>query len=217
MFAARAGAGQPAISGPLRVSQKNPRYFETPGGQPVLLVGAHTWDNLQDVEVAGLPRFDWPAYVDFLERNHHNFARLWRQESARWMVEAPGDCVMTPQPWRRVGPGLALDGKPRFDLTQLDEAIGMKKVPVEEKRALVERMDAVLGLGLMGLERADLRVRPKAATLTEAEIEAELDRRQQARADKDFAASDAIRDALLAKGIEVMDGDPLRWDWKPVS
>ncbi len=102
-------------------------------------------------------------------------------------------------------------------LTQLDEAIGMKKVPVEEKRALVERMDAVLGLGLMDLDRADLRVRPKAAALTEAEIEAELDRRQQARAEKDFAASDAIRDALLAQGVEVMDGDPLRWDWKPLA
>jgi cysteinyl-tRNA synthetase len=101
-------------------------------------------------------------------------------------------------------------------LTQFDEAIGMKKVPVEEKRALVETMDAVLGLNLFGLERADLRVRPKDATLTEAEIEAELDRRQEARAAKDFAASDAIRDGLIARGIDVMDGDPLRWDWKPL-
>lgn len=101
-------------------------------------------------------------------------------------------------------------------LTQLDEAIGMKKVPVEEKRALVEAMDAVLGLNLFALDRADLRLRPKSATLTEAEIEAALDKRQEVRAAKDFAASDAIRDDLLAKGVEVMDGDPLRWDWKPV-
>ena len=33
-------------------------------------------------------------------------------------------------------------------------------------------------------------------------------------AEKDFAASDAIRDELAAKGVEVMDGDPLGWEWK---
>lgn len=99
-------------------------------------------------------------------------------------------------------------------LTLFDEAIGMKKVPVEEKRALIEAMDAVLGFGLLGIRREELRVRPKSATITEAEIEAELDRRQAARAEKDFATSDAIRDTLAAKGVEVMDGDPLRWEWK---
>jgi cysteinyl-tRNA synthetase len=101
-------------------------------------------------------------------------------------------------------------------LTQLDEAIAIKKVPVEEKRALVAAMDAVLGLDLFALTRADLRIRPRDAVLTESEIEAALDQRQQARADKDFAASDAIRDELLGKGVDVMDGDPLRWDWRPV-
>ena len=38
--------------------------------------------------------------------------------------------------------------------------------------------------------------------------------RLDARAAKDFAASDAIRDELAAQGVEVMDGDPLGWDWK---
>ena len=35
-----------------------------------------------------------------------------------------------------------------------------------------------------------------------------------ARAAKDFPRSDAIRDELAAFGVEVMDGDPLGWDWK---
>ncbi len=64
------------------------------------------------------------------------------------------------------------------------------------------------------LNRADLRIRPKAATITEAEIEAALARRKEARAAKDFATSDAIRDELVAQGVEVMDGDPLGWEWK---
>ena len=38
--------------------------------------------------------------------------------------------------------------------------------------------------------------------------------RKEARAAKDFATSDAIRDELSGKGVEVMDGDPLGWDWK---
>ena len=39
-------------------------------------------------------------------------------------------------------------------------------------------------------------------------------KRREARAAKDFARSDAIRDELAAAGVEVMDGDSLGWDWK---
>ena len=52
------------------------------------------------------------------------------------------------------------------------------------------------------------------AVITDAEIETALTARKEARAAKDFAKSDAIRDDLIAKGVEVMDGDPLGWDWK---
>jgi cysteinyl-tRNA synthetase len=99
-------------------------------------------------------------------------------------------------------------------LTLLDEAVGTKKVPVEEKRAVIEAMDAVLGLDLLTLTRADLRLRPAAATITEDEIEAQLAQRKEARAAKDFETSDAIRDALITAGVEVMDGDPLGWEWR---
>ncbi len=75
-------------------------------------------------------------------------------------------------------------------------------------------MNEVLGLSLSSLTRTDLRIRPKDAQLTEVEIEAELERRKEARAAKDFATSDAIRDSLAAKGVEVMDGDPLGWEWR---
>jgi cysteinyl-tRNA synthetase len=44
-----------------------------------------------------------------------------------------------------------------------------------------------------------------------------LEQRKAARADKDFAKSDALRDALIAKGVDVMDGDPLGWDWQPIA
>ena len=83
-----------------------------------------------------------------------------------------------------------------------------------DRRRMIDECDAVLGLNLTTLTREDLRIRPKSAIITEAEIETALAARTEARAAKDFAKSDAIRDDLIAKGVEVMDGDPLGWDWK---
>ncbi|HET8613150.1 MAG TPA: hypothetical protein VFL92_10330, partial [Sphingomonas sp.] len=42
-----------------------------------------------------------------------------------------------------------------------------------------------------------------------------LDDRQQARAARDFSVADAARDRLKTAGVEIMDGDPLRWEWRP--
>ena len=100
-------------------------------------------------------------------------------------------------------------------LPLLEEAIAIKKVPVDEKLCLIAAFDQALGLSLLQLSRADLRIMPKDAQITPDEVEAELDRRQKARAEKDFALSDQIRDALIERGVDVMDGDPLRWEWQP--
>ncbi len=102
-------------------------------------------------------------------------------------------------------------------LTVLEEVAALKKVDAGEKLAALAAMDAVLGLDLLALDRAVLRIRPKAAAITEDEIEATLAARKAARADKDFARSDALRDELAARGVEVMDGDPLGWEWKLVE
>jgi len=99
-------------------------------------------------------------------------------------------------------------------LTVLEDIAALKKVDAGEKLAAIARLDSVLGLDLLALERPTLRLRPKAATITETEIEDILARRKQARADKDFAISDRLRDELAAQGVEAMDGDPLGWDWK---
>ncbi|MCC6924770.1 cysteine--tRNA ligase [Novosphingobium sp.] len=99
-------------------------------------------------------------------------------------------------------------------LTVLEEAAALKKTDSGEKLAALAAMDRALGLDLLTLRREELRIRPKAATIAEAEIEAILTQRKEARAAKDFATSDALRDELAAAGVEVMDGDPLGWDWK---
>ena len=99
-------------------------------------------------------------------------------------------------------------------ITALETLLSLKKIGVADQLAAIADMDNVLGLNLMALTRQDLRVRPKAARIHEEEIETALAARKEARAAKDFAKSDAIRDDLIAKGVEVMDGDPLGWDWR---
>ncbi len=80
---------------------------------------------------------------------------------------------------------------------------------------ILATINQVLGLDLLTLTRVDLRIRPVTATLTKTDIEARLAERKAARAAKDFATSDRIRDELTNAGVEVMDGDPLLdWDWK---
>jgi cysteinyl-tRNA synthetase len=99
-------------------------------------------------------------------------------------------------------------------LILLEEVVALKKQDPADKLTAIAQMDSVLGLNLLTLTRQDLRIRPKAATITEPEIETALTARKEARAAKDFATSDRIRDDLIAKGVDVMDGDPLGWDWK---
>ena len=99
-------------------------------------------------------------------------------------------------------------------LPVLDEMLADKKLSPTVRLAALSDFDEAFGLGLAMLTRTDLRVRPATAPLTEADIETHLAARKEARAAKDFARSDAIRDALTAAGVEVMDGDPLGWDWK---
>lgn len=99
-------------------------------------------------------------------------------------------------------------------LTLLEDVIAMKKTDAGQKRAAIGAIDAVLGIGLLDVLRGDLRIRPKAAAITDEEIETALARRKEARAAKDFGTSDKLRDELIAAGVEVMDGDPLGWDWR---
>ncbi|WP_375403026.1 cysteine--tRNA ligase [uncultured Sphingomonas sp.] len=100
-------------------------------------------------------------------------------------------------------------------LVALDELLALRKLPPAAVLVGVGRMDKVLGLDLLALDRAALRTRPADAILDEAAVEAKLAERREARAARDFARSDAIRDELAAAEIEVMDGDELGWDWRP--
>lgn len=99
--------------GPLRRHADNPCRFADPTGRAVFLTGSHHWDSLQ--ENAERPGgFDFALYLDRLTRWGHSFIRLWTHEAWTHSV--------SPQPWSRRGPGLAADGRPRFDLERPDGA-----------------------------------------------------------------------------------------------
>jgi hypothetical protein len=116
--------------GPLVVSKANPRYFTVGSpidGKAVYLTGSHIWNNFHDGLGPGLACSDVPeqndyaAYLAFLAEHGHNFIRLWRWEQFKSQAAtASFHLCMTPQPWLRTGPGLATDGKPKFDLTTFD-------------------------------------------------------------------------------------------------
>lgn len=115
--------------GPLRKHPANGRYFTDGSGRAVYLTGSHTWNNFQDggwaAEGSGANwsnkqrTFDYDGYLKFLGRHHHNFIRLWTPENA-W-DQGVGKPV-EPVCFQRTGPGKALDGGLKFDVTRLDPA-----------------------------------------------------------------------------------------------
>jgi cysteinyl-tRNA synthetase len=100
-------------------------------------------------------------------------------------------------------------------LPLLEEALSSKDLEPGERLRIVASLDMVLGLDILSLDRRTLSCRPATATLTDEDVNALIDQRQVARADKDYARSDALRDQLISEGVDVMDGDPLRWEWRP--
>ena len=128
LFLACALSAAAATEGPLRVHPDNPRYFADASGRPLLLAGSHTWANLVDMGPSDPPpAFDFSAYLAWLRERGHNFTRGWTWEPTKWdntrmkNVEwRNGAHTVGPHPWRRPGPGLANDGRPRFDLEQLN-------------------------------------------------------------------------------------------------
>ena len=123
-FAAdRTAANPEPARGPLRVSPENPRYFIDGSGKAIFLTGSHTWDNRQDI---GSHPFDWTDYLTRLRGYNHNFVRLWVWEQPKGLTTTPDPAeptpTMAPELFSRTGPGVAADGRLKFDLTKYNAA-----------------------------------------------------------------------------------------------
>ncbi len=110
-----------AADGRLEVSRSHPYYFHD-GDRHVLLVGVSDraaltiWKNDKG--------FHWKTYLDDLATHRLNYVRQdvlsWGALSAS--VNYPAQFTNPAWPFRRVGPGSAVDGLPRFDLTRFDQS-----------------------------------------------------------------------------------------------
>ncbi|MCU0871263.1 MAG: hypothetical protein MUE50_02865 [Pirellulaceae bacterium] len=144
-------------SGPLRKHPSNPRYFTDDTGRAILLTGSHTWNNLVDMGPTDPPAtFDYDKYLDWLAAYPHNFFRLWTWDLLSWDTRGnrekePLVHFASPHPWKRTGPGVALDGKPKFDLEAFDDAYFTRlgeRVAAAQRRGIYAAVMLFEGWGL---------------------------------------------------------------------
>lgn len=107
----------------LRRHPTNPRYVTDQSGRAILLTGAHYWPNVIDAGDADPPpAFDWKSHFREYLNYGHTFIRFWAWETAWLSGDSPSTAWRYfPNPYQRTGPGTALDGKPKFDLTKFDD------------------------------------------------------------------------------------------------
>jgi hypothetical protein len=110
--------------GPLRRNPANPRYFTDDAGRAIYLTGSHTWAVMQDMWLADRPprRMDYDGFLEMLADHGHNFLRFWQWMQVRNAAWSETPTLFEPQPFERVGPDLANDGLPKFDLRVWNEA-----------------------------------------------------------------------------------------------
>ena len=144
-------------TGPLRALASNTRYFTDGSGKAILLTGSQTWNDFQDMDTSSSPAaFDFNAYVNFLKAHGHNATILWRKDLPSYCGWGAGGTWQVAQfPWKRTGGSsgtqMASDGKPAFDLTQLDQTyfdrVRARVIQLQQNGiyAIVELFD---GLGL---------------------------------------------------------------------
>jgi Chitobiase/beta-hexosaminidase C-terminal domain/Family of unknown function (DUF6298)/Putative collagen-binding domain of a collagenase len=107
-------------AGPLSVGSANTRFFVDATGKAVYLTGVHVNNSLVDRSDKAV--LDFTSYLNFLQQYEHNFIRLWAWEQAAWINESTAKITFDPLPYQRKGPGTALDGGRKFDLTRFNQA-----------------------------------------------------------------------------------------------
>ena len=105
---------------PLSVGSSNPRFFVDSNGKAVYLSGVHLNNDLIDRSDKAV--LDFTSYLNFLQQYEHNFVRLWAWEQAAWTNESTAKITFDPLPYQRKGPGTALDGGRKFDLSRFNQA-----------------------------------------------------------------------------------------------
>jgi hypothetical protein len=123
-LAAAPPGANPPTSKALAIYPANPAYFESPDGKPVVMIGDYEASPTAPTGVPMDPNYDYGIFFDTLKENGLNFAKVW----INYGVEAEYDSETSfddyhrfnLMPYLRTGPGLANDGRPKYDLTQFN-------------------------------------------------------------------------------------------------
>ena len=106
----------------LAVHPSNPSYFADAKGRAIWLGGHQIFNDIQDNAWVGQKdqpvALNWSEHLRFMQQRNLNYLRNWITFSTGG---GPAN-IATPMPYARTGPGLALDGQPKFDLERFDEA-----------------------------------------------------------------------------------------------
>ncbi len=168
--------------------------------------------------------FSWEglgAALTRLKRLNHKYRRWWLQR--RMDIERGADSKEKQfeeasneikELLHKFDEAISNDLNTSVALTIFDEVLVWRDADAEDILFAARQIDKVFGLNLDETRPDDLRIAPKHAMISLKEVKHLIARRIKARSIKDFATSDAIRHELAAKGVEVMDGDPLGWEWK---
>ena len=110
-----AGSDAKPKSGALAALPSNHSYFQDASGKPLMLVGDYTWGIFSDND------YEFVRFLDAHKKRGLNFARIWLwwgAEQLDWEILGAKHI----EPYMRTGPGLANDGKPKYDLTKFNPA-----------------------------------------------------------------------------------------------
>jgi cysteinyl-tRNA synthetase len=120
-------------------------------------------------------------------------------------------------PWLdRLDEALARDLATPTALAQLGELLADEALAPAAALRVAAVYDLALGLALLTTAPEELNLRPAAAPFTAEEVAALLAEREAARAARDFARADALRERLTAGGVDVQDSRAgTAWEWVP--
>ena len=175
----------------------------------------------------------WPAEVviAYFLTSHYRSRLPFSEERhrrgrVRWSSASPTPCARSIAPWRGAGEGHDADltardrGRPRASSSGRSTTTSARRrrsrpssrwsgastgrprpataSPAQLREARHELLDLLDVLGLAGID-------PGPAAEVPEEVAALLDERERARAARDFAGADALRDRIRALGFEVTD------------
>jgi cysteinyl-tRNA synthetase len=130
-------------------------------------------------------------------------------------IDVPADVRSSAEPPAAVIAALEDDlntPKALAEVFNLARALNKSDDPADRLRLATEILAAGDLVGLLQNDPEDWFAGADDGALSADDIETLIAKRNEARADKDFAAADAIRDELAAKGVSIEDGpDGTRW------